>query len=64
MQTALSFVAGVILGIGVLHLIPHAYYELRSLDKTMLIVLCGFFNDVLHAANFSFSHARGLGRRR
>ncbi len=42
MQIALSFVSGVLLGIGVLHLIPHAFFSLKSIDKTMLLVLAGF----------------------
>jgi zinc and cadmium transporter len=42
MQTALSFVSGVLLGIGVLHLIPHAFFALESIDQTMLLTLAGF----------------------
>jgi len=42
MQIALSFVSGVLLGIGVLHLIPHAFFALGSIDQTMLLVLAGF----------------------
>ena len=35
MQVALSFVAGVILGIGLLHLVPHGYMQLRNIDQTV-----------------------------
>lgn len=48
MQIALSFVSGVLLGIGVLHLIPHAAQELAATDLhhgmhlTMGLVLAGF----------------------
>lgn len=35
MEIALSFVAGVILGVGLLHLLPHSFYELGSIDATM-----------------------------
>jgi zinc and cadmium transporter len=42
MQMALSFVAGVMLGVGLLHLLPHSFFELRSIDLTMRWVLGGF----------------------
>jgi zinc and cadmium transporter len=42
MQIALSFVAGVMLGVGLLHLLPHSYLETDSIDKTMIWVLTGF----------------------
>ena len=42
MQIALSFVAGVMLGVGLLHLLPHSYSETGSIDQTMLWVLAGF----------------------
>ncbi len=42
MQVALSFVAGVILGIGLLHLIPHGYMQLDNIDTTVRWALAGF----------------------
>jgi zinc and cadmium transporter len=44
MQIALSFVAGVMLGVGLLHLLPHSYFyfETESIDATMTWVLAGF----------------------
>ncbi|MDX1961618.1 MAG: ZIP family metal transporter [Pirellulales bacterium] len=42
MQVAISFVAGVILGIGLLHLVPHAYFALGNLDHVMLWLMAGF----------------------
>jgi zinc and cadmium transporter len=46
MQIALSFVAGVMLGVGLLHLLPHGYFEIEraggSIDQTMTCVLAGF----------------------
>jgi len=42
MQIALSFVAGVMLGVGLLHLLPHGYFETDSIDATMACVLAGF----------------------
>jgi zinc and cadmium transporter len=44
MQVLLSLTGGVMLGVGLLHLLPHAYLELsRQLDTTMAWVLAGFF---------------------
>lgn len=42
MQLALSFVAGAMLGVGLLHLLPHAYFELRSIDAAVACLLGGF----------------------
>jgi zinc and cadmium transporter len=41
MQLLMSLVAGFMLGVSMLHLIPHAYAELGSLDQVMLLVLVG-----------------------
>jgi len=44
MQVLLSLTGGVLLGVGMLHLIPHAFLELgRDADATMGWVLAGFF---------------------
>lgn len=44
LQVLLSFTGGVLLGVGMLHLIPHAYLEFgRRIDTTMGWVLGGFF---------------------
>ena len=44
MQVLLSLTAGVMLGVGLLHLLPHAFYELdRDIDATAAWVLAGFF---------------------
>src|SRR5881397_1580397 len=42
LQVATSFVAGLMLGVGVLHLVPHAWEQFRSADLTMAWVLVGF----------------------
>ncbi len=42
MQLAISFVAGVILGIGLLHLVPHGYMQLHNIDQTVWWTLGGF----------------------
>jgi zinc and cadmium transporter len=41
-QTAVSFVAGLMLGIALLHFIPHAFHQSHSLDQTMRWALGGF----------------------
>lgn len=42
LQTAVSFVSGLMLGMAVLHFIPHAFHQAHSLDRTMQWVLAGF----------------------
>jgi zinc and cadmium transporter len=42
MQTAVSFVAGLMLGMALLHFLPHAVHQNHSLDQTMQCVLGGF----------------------
>ena len=56
MQIALSFVAGVMLGIGLLHLLPHAYYQLRSIDATVSWALGGFLLMFFLERFFHFHH--------
>lgn len=44
MQVLLSLTAGVMLGVGLLHLLPHAFYQLgNDIDTTAAWVLAGFF---------------------
>ena len=44
MQVLLSLTGGVLLGVGLLHLLPHAFLQLdRRIDATMQWVLAGFF---------------------
>jgi len=44
MQVLLSLTGGVLLGVGLLHLLPHAFLQLdRQIDTTMQWVLAGFF---------------------
>jgi len=42
LQVATSFVAGLMLGVAVLHLVPHAWEQFRSADRTMAWVMAGF----------------------
>ncbi|MEO1979399.1 MAG: ZIP family metal transporter, partial [Fuerstiella sp.] len=41
MQTVISFVGGLMLGIGVFHLLPHAFRELRDPDATARWMMLG-----------------------
>lgn len=44
MQVLLSLTAGVMLGVGLLHLLPHAFYQLgRDIDATAAWAVLGFF---------------------
>jgi zinc and cadmium transporter len=42
MQLAISFVAGVMLGVGILHMLPHAEMQLANISLTAAWVLIGF----------------------
>ena len=42
LQTVVSFVAGLMLGMALLHFIPHAFQQQHSLDRTVQWVLGGF----------------------
>jgi zinc and cadmium transporter len=60
MQVAISFVAGVVLGIGVLHLLPHGYYEWldvdadRAIDRSVWWLLVGFLSTFFLQRLFHF----------
>jgi zinc and cadmium transporter len=56
MQVATSFVAGLMLGVGVLHLLPHAWHELRSIDRAARWLLIGFVAMFLIQRFFHFHH--------
>jgi zinc and cadmium transporter len=42
LQTGVSFVSGLMLGMAMLHFIPHAFHENHSMDRTMGLALGGF----------------------
>jgi zinc and cadmium transporter len=42
LQTAVSFIAGLMLGMALLHMIPHAAEETHSVDRAMMWALAGF----------------------
>jgi zinc and cadmium transporter len=56
MQVATSFVAGLMLGVGVLHLLPHAWHELRSIDRAAAWMLGGFLIMFFIQRFFHFHH--------
>src|SRR3989304_4845238 len=56
MQIAISFVAGVMLGVGLLHLVPHGYYELRQIDTIVWWLLIGFLLVFFLERFFHFHH--------
>ena len=56
MQVALSFVAGVMLGVGLLHLLPHGFMALRHIDRTAGWVLVGFMLMFFLERLFHFHH--------
>lgn len=56
LQLAISFVAGLMLGIALLHFLPHAAEELGSLDRTVAWVLGGFLAMFFLQRFFHFHH--------
>ena len=56
MQVATSFVAGLMLGVGVLHLLPHAWHEFESIDRAVRWMLGGFLVMFFLQRFFHFHH--------
>jgi len=56
MQVAISFVSGLMLGVGVLHLLPHAWHEIRSIDRVAAFLLAGFLVMFFLQRSFHFHH--------
>ncbi len=56
LQLAISFVAGLMLGIALLHFLPDAAAELHSLDRTVTWVLGGFLAMFFLQRFFHFHH--------
>src|SRR6059058_2831432 len=55
-QLATSFVAGLMLGVGVLHLAPHAWEQFHSADLTMGWLLGGFLTLFFVQRHLHFHH--------
>jgi zinc and cadmium transporter len=56
LQVAISFVSGLMLGLGVLHLLPHAAGELRSVDQAAAWLMGGFLLMFLLQRFLDFHH--------
>src|SRR5512146_2065656 len=56
LQTALSFVAGLMLGMALLHFIPHSFHQQHALDKTMAWALAGFLVMFFLQRFFQYHH--------
>ena len=58
MQLVLSFVGGMMLGVGVLHMLPHSYVQTGSLDASLNWMLVGLLGMFLLIRTFHF-HEHG-----
>ncbi len=56
MELAVSFVAGVMLGVGVFHMVPHAYHELGSMDQLVAWLMAGLLAMFFVERFFRFHH--------
>ncbi|HOW64891.1 MAG TPA: ZIP family metal transporter [Candidatus Paceibacterota bacterium] len=56
LQIAVSAVAGLMLGIALLHFIPHAFHQNHSVDQTMRWVLAGFLLMFFLQRLFHYHH--------
>jgi zinc and cadmium transporter len=56
LQSAISFVSGLMLGMALLHLIPHAVFQMQNLDRAMIWSLAGFLTMFFLQRFFHFHH--------
>lgn len=56
MEVAVSFVAGVMLGVGVFHMMPHAFHELGSMDQLVGWMMAGLLAMFFVERFFRFHH--------
>ncbi|MDA7978942.1 MAG: ZIP family metal transporter [Pirellulales bacterium] len=56
LQIVISFVAGLMLGIGLLHMLPHSVAYTHSLDRTLLFALFGLLAMFFLIRVFDFHH--------
>lgn len=56
LQVAISFVAGLMLGVGLLHMLPHAWHQFHSIDRAVLWLLAGFLVMFFAQRFFHFHH--------
>jgi zinc and cadmium transporter len=56
LQVAISFVAGLMLGVGLLHMLPHAWHQFHSIDRAVLWLVAGFLVMFFAQRFFHFHH--------
>jgi len=56
MQLSMSFVGGAMIGVGLLHLLPHAFFELRDIYPCVWWLLGGFLTMFFIERVFHFHH--------
>ena len=56
LQVAISFVAGLMLGVALLHLFPHAWHQFKSIDRAVAWMLAGFLAMFMAQRFFQFHH--------
>jgi zinc and cadmium transporter len=56
MQISISFVAGVMLGVGLLIMLPHALMEMQNIDRVVVWTLVGFLSMFFLERFFHFHH--------
>jgi zinc and cadmium transporter len=56
LQVLTSFVAGLMLGVGLLHLLPHAFHQMHSLDRAVGWLVAGFLVVFFIQRFFHFHH--------
>jgi len=56
LQVAISFVAGLMLGVGLLHMLPHAWHQFHSIDRTVMWLVAGFLVMFFAQRFFHFHH--------
>ncbi len=56
LQVAISFVAGLMLGVGLLHMLPHAWHQFHSIDRVVMWLLGGFLVMFFAQRFFHFHH--------
>ncbi len=56
MQISISFVAGVMLGVGLLIMLPHAQLEMQNIDRVVVWTLVGFLAMFFLERFFHFHH--------
>ncbi len=56
LQTVISFVAGLMLGVGMLHMLPHSAAYTHSIDQTVMFALAGLLVMFFLIRAFDFHH--------